>query len=429
MPSLAPGSAPAPAVQATLAPVPREAPVVLQDRVIVTLKAGTAEAEVLGKLAGFARRDGIALGGKTVLSVRPPAGMGLAEAIARLRATPGVARAGEDVVRRRYDFTFNNPDPRFKEQWSHRADRANTTNAWGLVPVAAQAKVVAAVLDSGLDVGHPEFAGRVVGPQNFTTADGVPTTDVTDAEGHGTHVAGILGAAGNNGDGVAGVAWGVQLLPVKVLDDEGAGSDFSILKGLTYAIHYRPTPDDGSRVRVINLSLGSDTGLVSQAYADAVAEATANGVLIVAASGNEGRQDVSVPANTPGVVAVGSSNQYLAWEGVSAFSNGGDRLDLVAPGEGILSTAPRAGSGIGATYATISGTSMATPYVAGVAALIAARYDAANANMTAAYVEKIRRRLLMAVDDMGPAGRDPVYGEGRLNAAKAVTPATIDAAP
>jgi subtilisin family serine protease len=269
----------------------------------------------------------------------------------------------------------------------------------------------------------------VVGARNFTTADGVPTADVTDVDGHGTHVTGILGAAGNNGDGVAGVAWGVKLMPVKVLDDTGAGSDFAILSGLAYAAHYRPVPDDGSRVRVINLSLGSDSGKVSEVYADAVAEATANGVLVVAASGNEGRLDVSTPANTPGVLAVGSSNQYLAWEGVSAFSNGGDRLDLVAPGEGILSTAPRTGSQLGPTYATISGTSMASPYVAGVAALVAARYDPDNLDNSPAYVEKLRRRLLKAVDDFGPAGRDPVYGEGRINAAKAVLPATIDAAP
>lgn len=410
-------------------PVARPSPVSVPGTLLVTLALGTDEATLLANAAlkGFTRQNGLTLRGAKLLKLGTPAGLGLVEAAARVRGVAGVQRVGEDIIRRKFDFTFTRPDPQLKAQWAHRADRANTTQAWQLVPRESQSKTIVAVLDTGLDVTHPEFVERVIAPANFSGA--VQDTDVHDADGHGTHVSGIVGAEGNNDLGVAGVAWGVPIMPIKVLNDQGGGSDFAILQGFLHAVRFRPSPDTGARVRVINMSLGTSGGDVPAYWADAMDEARAAGVIVVSAAGNEGRTVVSSPANTPGMIAVGSTGTYLAWESLSPFSNTGDRLDLTAPGENILSTAPQAGSAIGTDYSTISGTSMASPYVAGVAALVIARYDATNTQTNAAFFELVRTRLFKAVDDLGTPGYDPLYGNGRINAGRAVAPATIEAAP
>lgn len=394
---------------------------------LVRLAAGVPSAEMLAAAPGFRLRGELVLGGRALLRLDPPAGMDEKAAQARLAALPGVTQVAPEPIRRGNAFTFSNLDPFFDFQWAHRPDRGDTPGAWELVPVADQRRVVVAILDTGLDVGHPEFAGRVVTPRNFTN-DGA-ADDVTDTQGHGTHVTGIATAAGDNGAGVAGVAWGVKVLPVKVLDDTGDGDEFDILDGFLHAVRWRPAPDNGDRVRVVNMSLGSPTGSVSQLWVEAVAEATNAGVVVCAAAGNAGYEAVDTPANTPGVLAVGSTNTYLFWEDVSPFSNHGARVDLVAPGEDVFSTSPRAGSPLELEYAYETGTSMASPYVAGVAALIAARYDKDHLRANAAFVEGVRQRLLRAVTDLGVPGRDPWFGEGRLDARRSVAPATLEAAP
>jgi subtilisin family serine protease len=377
-------------------------------------------------LAGARGRGALALGRGQVVRVEPPVGADLSAWRATVAAVPGVLSVTPEA--RRFRQQVASSDPLVGRQWAHRADLANTPGAWSLVPVADQAKVVVAVLDSGLDVAHPEFAGRVVGARNVTAAS-PSLTDVTDVEGHGTHVMGIVGANGGDGNGVAGVAWGARLMPVKVFPDNAAGSDFEILAGFMYAIRWRPSPDDGSRVRVVNMSLGSPTGEISALWLEAVQIARDVGVVVVVASGNEAMPFPATPANTPGVLSVGSSTQYLGWEAVSAFSNGGETLDVVAPGEDILSTLPTAGSVLGRSYGNTSGTSMAAPYVAGVAALTVARYDKDNARTDGAFVDKVLARLRAAVTDLGPPGRDILSGAGRLDARRAVAPATLEATP
>jgi subtilisin family serine protease len=216
----------------------------------------------------------------------------------------------------------------------------------------------------------------------------------------------------------------VKIMPFKVLGGNATG--FEVVQAIVDASKF--VAQDGSHVRVINMSLGTVSGGEDAYFAEAIAQARAAGVVVVAAAGNDGREVVGSPANTPNCIAVGSTGHYLDWEMLSSFSNHGDRLDISAPGEDILSTLPGNGSGT-AQYGYESGTSMASPYVAGVAALVAAKYDPNNQSMTAAFADKIKARLLKAVDDLGVPGWDPLYGAGRLNAAKAVTPATIDAAP
>ncbi|MEB3330092.1 MAG: S8 family serine peptidase [Candidatus Sericytochromatia bacterium] len=394
---------------------------------LVRLAPGQVAARLLAHpaLAGARGRGELALGRSLVVRVDPPAGAELSAWRAAVAAVPGVL--GVTPEARRFRQQVGSSDPLVAQQWAHRPALANTPGAWSVVPVADQAKVVVAVLDSGLDVNHPEFAGRVVGARNVTEAS--PGSDVTDLEGHGTHVTGIIGADGADGNGVAGVAWGARLMPVKVFPDDVAGSDFEILAGFMYALRWRPVPDDGTRVRVLNLSLGSPTGEVSSLWLEAVQIARDLGVVVVVAAGNEAMPYPASPANTPGVLAVGSSTQYLGWEAVSAFSNGGERLDVVAPGEDILSTLPTAGSALGRTYGRTSGTSMAAPYAAGVAALTVARYDKDNTRLDGAFVDQVLARLRAAVTDLGPPGRDTLSGFGRLDARRAVAPPTLEAAP
>jgi subtilisin family serine protease len=334
------------------------------------------------------------------------------QAVSQLPEIRGMVREG-----RKYKFS----DPELPKQWSHASTTANTTQAWELVTPESQASIVVAVLDTGLDITHPEFAGRVVTPFNAMNG-ATPTTSVTDNDGHGTHVTGIIAADGQNETGGAGVAWGVRILPIKVLTAAG-GTDAEILRGFMHAVNWRPSPDDGSRVRVINMSLGNSSADVSAIYTEAVAIAEAAGIVVVAASGNNSAGFVASPANSPGVLAVGSSFRHAAWEGVSTFSNGGPRLDLVAPGEEIYAPLP------GDRYGYFSGTSMASPYVAGVAALLVARYDPLNARTDANFVDLVRQRLTLAVKDLGLPGRDDLAGSGRLDAGRALAPATLEALP
>ncbi|MEB3197021.1 MAG: S8 family serine peptidase [Candidatus Sericytochromatia bacterium] len=358
----------------------------------------------------------VAWGEGWLVRVEPPESGDTAAWRQRVNAVPEV----RGLVREGRMRKFTEPD--LPRQWAHATASANTREAWTLVSPASQASIVVAVLDSGLDVTHPEFAGRVVTP--FNALDGAsPTSNVTDeSDGHGTHVTGIVGADGQNAQGGAGVAWGVRILPIKVLGPDG-GTDTEILRGFMHAVNWRPSPDDGSRVRVINMSLGKSSADVSALYTEATAIARAAGILVVASSGNDAAPFVASPANSSGVLAVGSAFHHATWEGVSAFSNGGARLDLVAPGEEIYATLP------GGAYGYLSGTSMASPYVAGVAALVTARYDPQHARANGAFVDLLRQRLLRAVTDLGLPGRDDLAGEGRLDAGRAVRPATIEASP
>jgi subtilisin family serine protease len=387
---------------------------------------GSAALAASPRFAGFKVKDELALGDRALVEVALPAGLAFGAARARLLAVPGVQTVMENAERHPLGFDFTDRDPRLGEQWAHLPTRSDTEPAWSLVPAAQQSQVIVAVLDTGLDVDHPEFAGRVVAPRDMTGDEASDPTDVHDVQQHGTHCAGIVGAAGDNGVGVAGVAWGVKIMPVKVLGDSGFGSDFGILMGMLYAIRYRPEPDDGSRVRVLSMSLGAESGSVNALYEEVIQEARAAGIVVVIAAGNSGHEFVGSPASAPSAVCVGSTADYMLWERLSQFSNFGDQLDVTAPGSDILSTVPKpVGGSYDEAYASFSGTSMACPYVAGLAALITARYDPTNGRMDAAWVDALQARLADSADDLGDPGRDPLYGSGRVNAARAVAPATL----
>lgn len=221
--------------------------------------------------------------------------------------------------------------------------------------------VVVAIIDTGCQTDHPDLIGRIVGGRNFTADYNKDVNKFEDNNGHGTHVAGTIAAIENN-VGVVGAAPLVKLLILKVLDKNGSGSYQSIIDGINYAVSWRGS--NGEKVRVISMSLGGPTDVAN--LHNAVKNAVANDILVICAAGNEGdnnskTNEYSYPGAYNEAIAVGAIDFNKK---IATFSNSNDNVDLVAPGVGILSTY------IGGKYATLSGTSMATPHVSGAAALI-----------------------------------------------------------
>ena len=246
--------------------------------------------------------------------------------------------------------------------------------------------IVVAVLDGTVDTSHLDLAGKVTRAPSFVTQ---ACTDATPAEAsHATGVAGVVGADTDNGIGIASLGWQTRVLAVPVLDACGLGTASEVSAGIRYAA------DHGARI--INLSLA---GGANPALADAVRYAQGRGLLVVAAAGNAGSSEPVYPAAYDGVVAVGSTNP----DGTrtSAFSNRGSWVDLVAPGESIVSTATTAGG-----YASYDGTSFASPLVAAAAALVFATHPA----FTAA---DVTQRLVRTATRLSGTG-------GRLDAADAL---------
>lgn len=277
-------------------------------------------------------------------------------------------------------------DPYFSEQW--HLPRTGVVRAWEAS--AGSQELLVAVVDSGVDATHPDFTGRVRQGYDFVDLDSNPS----DPYGHGTHVAGIIAASGDNGQGVAGLAWRVGILPVRVLDGNGQGYFSDVIAGIRYAA------DQGADV--INLSLGGSTA--PQALQEAVDYAYSQGVIIVAAAGNNGLETLSYPAACQHVIGVGASDQD---DRPTTFSNRSAGLDLLAPGVSIYSDYP------GNRYMAMSGTSMSAPQVSGaLALLLSAQPDLSP--------EEAERVLTQAATDLGVEGRDDSTGWGLLRVDKAL---------
>lgn len=219
--------------------------------------------------------------------------------------------------------------------------------------------VVVAVLDTGAEKEHPDLKDRIIGGRNFTT-DGGPD-DIHDGNGHGTHVAGTIGAS-NQGQGVVGVAPNVKLLILKVLDSQGSGYFSWITDAIKYATNWKGP--NGEQVRVISMSLGGPSAVPE--LQKAIQDAVNKDICVVVAAGNEGDDsedsfEYSYPANYNEVISVAACTHDGK---LAPFSNTNQEVDVIAPGVDILSTWP------GQKYSRISGTSMATPHVAGVLALL-----------------------------------------------------------
>jgi subtilisin family serine protease len=268
--------------------------------------------------------------------------------------------------------------------------------------------IVVAVLDTGIDLDHSDLIGQLwVNPGeirgNGLDDDGNGHIDdihgwnvlesgssvIDDDHGHGTHVSGIIAARGNNGQGIAGMAWSSRVMVVKVLDEYGDGYYSDLAEGLTYAA------DNGARVA--NLSLGGT--MPSQLLQDAIDYAHARGTLIVAATGNT-NSAIQYPAASDNTLAVAASNRD---DERASFSCYGPEADLTAPGSSIYSTC------LGGDYCPKSGTSMASPHVAGLAALIYAQEPTLTPNQVAQLLKETSQ-------DIDAPGWDPYTGWGRIDA-------------
>ncbi|MCR8641959.1 S8 family peptidase [Paenibacillus sp. N1-5-1-14] len=254
---------------------------------------------------------------------------------------------------------------------------------------------IVAVIDTGVDLTHPDLQAHLINGYNLVD----PTTTPNDDVGHGTHVSGVVGAVVNNRLGVAGMVWNNSLMPIKALDQTGAGSTYTVAQGIIWAV------DHGAKV--INMSLGNYAP--SEFLHDAIKYAYERDVVLVAASGNDNTGRPSYPAYYPEVFAVAATdiNRNRA-----PFSNYGDYVDVAAPGVSIASTYPPH------QYAALSGTSMASPHVAALAAMIRSINPALH-NI------EVMDMIRSTAQDLGVAGRDPLYGHGIIDVAKAVRAAQM----
>lgn len=324
-----------------------------------------------------------------------PAGTDANQVISAYKANPDVKLV--DVAKKRHIFSTVT-DPLYNEQWGfHAIGAAEARNFLGASIREKLSDITVAVIDTGVDVDHEDLQGVLLPGYNVIDDN----NEVDDDNGHGTHVAGIIGAVPND-KGIIGVAGGVKILPIKALDSNGEGYDFEIAIGIREAV------DRGADV--INLSLGSNEG--SELEADAIKYALAHGVVVIGAAGNDGVESVSYPAAYPGVIAVSAIDPY---EVIADFSNTGEEIDLAAPGVNILSTVPIEldDDGNPDGYIYYDGTSMAAPMVAGVAALILAQ----NPNLKNYEVASI---LTETAKDLGEEGKDDSYGYGMVDALNAL---------
>ncbi len=318
-------------------------------------------------------------------------------------------------------------DPMFGEQWALenkgqrdgkiRAD-VGALNAWA--KATGSNKVVVAVLDSGVDYTHPDLTNNMwVRPANIAPyrdeqlgaiedARGYNAVDNSgdpmDENGHGTHCAGIIGAEGNNAEGIAGVNWKVEIMPLKFMSAGGFGTTKDAIEAINYVIERKRA---GVNVRVISASWGSTQK--SRALGEVIRKAGEEGILFVAASGNSSANTDRSPHypssyDLPNVISVAALNRR---DELASFSNYGPKsVHVAAPGAEILST------WLGGEYEEHSGTSMATPVVSGIAALVLSVDNDLS-------VKELRERLLGSVDKLDPLNGKVASG-GRICAARAL---------
>ena len=315
-----------------------------------------------------------------------PNGTTVSSALQLLEGKTGFMVAEPNYIAK-HSFVPNDTD--YSKQYSHLF--ANSQTGWDIS--TGGNNVTIAVLDTGVNGTHPDLQANMINGYNTFENKIIPSNVNGDDHGHGTHVAGIAAARGNNANGIAGVSWNCKIMSVKVLNEYGGGTDASVAEGIVWAIDNK-----GSSRMVINMSLGGS--FYSQLLFDAVNYAIRKGIVVVAAMGNSGYTSILYPAAYRGVMAVGSSNKD---DQISYFSTGGAHISVAAPGSDIYSTS------YNGSYVEKSGTSMATSFVAGLCSLLLSR----NSSLTPGQVKSI---IEQTADDKGVVGFDNTYGHGRVNA-------------
>ncbi len=330
----------------------------------------------------------------------PPAKIN--EMLKEYRKEPDVEFAEPNYIRRAFTT-----DTFFNQQWG--IEKIQAPEAWNTEK--GKASIVIAILDTGVDYDHEDLAGNMWKDSSsyygydFVNVDNYPDDDHSDS--HGTHCAGIAAAVTDNSTGIAGVSWKSEIMAVKVLDSLGWGILSDEIDGIDYAAN--------QGADIISMSFGTVDYPPSSSdlERDAINDAYNKGCLLVAASGNDNRRYIAYPAAYDKVIAVGASDSN---DNRCNFSNYGSELDVVAPGSGILSTV-REGMGraeFNNNYDYEWGTSMATPFVAGLGALILSHLGGLAPS-------DVRRIIEKTAEDIPPSGWDQETGWGRINAYYALT--------
>ena len=314
-----------------------------------------------------------------------PPGESVDDVIASYRSDPLVEFGEPDHV---YPPALVPDDPWYNHQYVPQWHLPHIGGPAAWDTTTGDTSLIIAIIDSGANRGHEDLASKMVPGWNIV--DNNP--DTSDINGHGTLVAGTAGAASNNGIGIASVAWGCRLMPIRVANSGGTASGSDIAAGLVWAA------DNGARIANLSFEMADSPTVTSAAqYFES------HGGVVVQAAGNSGLIDPT-PDN-PHLLKVSATDQN---DLVPSWSVTGDSIDLAAPGVGIITTNRSGG------YSSATGTSNSAPVVAGLAALVLS----ANPDLTGQDVQDI---LKQSADDFGPAGWDPEYGWGRVNAAAAVS--------
>lgn len=356
------------------------------------LNEGALDA-LVEKFGGVGIKDLDLINGKAV--ALPP------QAVEILRRQKGVLRIDDDVVvealakpaRLVKPTAVPTLAPAQTVPWG--IERVNAPEVWATMNADL---IRVGIIDTGIDTKHPDLIDNLKGGASTVWYTG----SYNDDNGHGTHVAGIIGAL-NNTIGVVGVGPQIDLYAVKVLDRRGSGYLSDVIEGLDWAI--------ANKMQVVNMSLGTSSDVLS--FREAVKKVNAKGIVQVAAAGNNGGA-VNYPAAYPEVIAVSATDKT---DKIASWSSRGPEVDLAAPGVNIYSTYK------GSAYSTLSGTSMASPHVAGTAALVLSQPERCDLSGDGICdPAEVQQRLEATAKDLGVGGKDILYGSGLVDAKKAVLP-------
>ncbi len=370
-------------------------PTLVPDEIIVKYAPDANKEAIKGKYGLLKKADSFKKGEFVVYKHNNPQAI-----LSSLKNEPGVIYAEQNG----YAYTCMTPnDPYFSYQW--HMNTINMEAAWDIS--TGSSSVIVAIVDTGVKQSLEDLANtNFMAGYDFVNNDNDPTDD----HGHGSHVCGTVAQSTNNNLGVTGIAFNTTIMPVKVLNSSGSGTWDQIANGINYATN--------NGAHIINMSLGGSSG--STTLQDACNNAWNNGVLLAVAAGNSGSSSPMYPAAYPVCISISATN-YLDQK--ANYSNYGSTIDMCAPGgdsndyngdgyiDGVLQNTF---SGTSEGYYFMTGTSMASPHVAGVAALLKAQdFNRTNAD--------IRTILESTGVDLGTPGWDQYFGNGRLDAYAALT--------
>lgn len=352
-----------------------------EDEIIVKFKSGTNIDKTTDKHSTWKiHRKNQKL---RLARIKLPKGTDVKNEILKLKGNPDIEYVQPNYI---YSVELIPNDPNYNLQWGLPKIKAD--QAWDIS--TGNNSVTVAIIDTGVDTDHPDLAASLVTGYNAINN----SSNANDDHGHGTHVAGIAAGIINNSAGISGVSGKSRIMPVKVLGSNGSGYTSDITEGIYWAV------DHGAKV--INMSLGGP--YYDQASQDAVDYAYSKGVIVIAAAGNDNTSSPSYPAALNHVIAVSATDQN---NGKAWFSNYGSYVDLAAPGVSIYS------STFDGSYGYKSGTSMASPFVAGAAALLLSQDN----TMTPSELETTLENTAL---DLGAAGRDNNFGYGLIDVNAAI---------